>query len=193
MENPNKFQSESNGGVATAVPQIDATALAWLAEEAHGRQGKTLKLIKKANGKLELRETDPGSGEESLLEVITPPEAAQMTRPKEIILTVPGGQPEPLHKLEGCDALFWTTSSVEKFLFPYYSAHRLLTEQQMNELKSECHAKNAVAVVHVAPSKSSVRTGKDSYMGMDSFAVFRAGTTERPAAMVGLREFLAGS
>jgi len=185
MEDPTKTQSKSNGGTVTAVPQIDAVLLHWLAEEAHGRQGKKkLILVKDVNGQPALRDPDGPEGvrptDEVLFEVITPLSPPQLKRPAKLILQVPGGIDERLDELDGCDALFWSTSAIEKFLLPYYAAHRLLTDEEMVELKSKCWAENVVAILHIAPSKSFSRTGSDR------FAVAREGQT-----MMGLKDFLA--
>ena len=185
MEDRTNGQPEPGGRATTGVPQIDATILHWLAEEAHGRQGsRKLILVKDAEGQPALRDPDGEGGvrptDEVLFEVITPPSAPQLRRPEKIILQVPGGSEERLDKLEGCDSLFWSTSAIEKFLFPYYAAHRLLTETEMAELKSKCQAENVVAILHIAPSKSFSRTGKDR------FAVVRKGQE-----MIGLKDFLA--
>ena len=189
MKDPNKQQSESFGGAATGVPQIDATILHWVAEESHGRQEKgKLILVKDADGQPALRDPDGDDGvrptDEVLFEVITPLSPPQLKRPEKIILQVPGGEEERLDKLKGCDALFWSTSAIEKFLLPYYAAHRLLTDEEMAELKSKCHAKDVVAILHIAPSKSFSR------IGTDGFAVVRGGRGAKGPGMIGLKEFL---
>lgn len=173
--------------MAPAVPQINATVLHWLAEEAHGRQGnRKLILVKDAKGQPALRneggEEEGGvqPTDEVLFEVITPPTPPQLKRPEKIVLQVPGGKEERLDLLDGCDAMFWSTSAIEKFLYPYYAAHRLLTDEEMMALKSKCRAKNVVAILHIAPSKSFSRTGTDR------FAVARKGQE-----MIGLKDFLA--
>jgi hypothetical protein len=177
---------------ATEVAQIDATILHWLAEEAHGRQGKTkLILVKDLAGKPALRDPEGKDGvkatDEVLFDIITHADAPQLMRPAKIILQVPGGNEERLDQLEGCDALFWSTSAIEKFLLPYYAAHRLLNDDEMATLKSKCKQKNVVAILHVAPSKSFARTGEDHFM------VLRGGHGVREAEMIGLKDFLAQS
>lgn len=185
MDYSSRFQLRSNGAVLTELPQIDATILHWLAEEAHGRQGVTLIVVKDEGGKLTLRsEQDLKTTDEPLFAVTTPKDAPQLQRPEEITLKVRGRDPERLDQIEGCDALFWSTSSIEKFLFPYYAAHRLLTDAEMSELKSKCRAKNVVAVLHVAPSKSFVRTG------VDRFQVVQGAEEGASAGLISLRQFL---
>jgi hypothetical protein len=185
MEDRTNGQPESGGRTTTGVPQIDSTILHWLAEEAHGRQGsRNLILVKDAKGQPALRNSEGEGGvqatDEVLFEVTTPPSAPQLKPPQKIILQVPGGKEERLDKLEGCDSLFWSRSAIEKFLFPYYAAHRLLTEKEMADLRSKCQAEDVVAILHIAPSKSLTRTGKDRFL------IVRQGEE-----MIGLKEFLA--
>lgn len=55
---------------------------------------------------------------------------------------------------EGWDAVFWTESAVEKFLYPYYHAHRIW-DQQIIDVKNAFEAyPDAYAIRHKAPSAS---------------------------------------
>jgi hypothetical protein len=53
------------------------------------------------------------------------------------------------------DAVFCSESAVEKFLFRYYEAQRLLTDEQWIPLKSALLDERVPAIAHVAPSRSA--------------------------------------
>lgn len=52
-------------------------------------------------------------------------------------------------ELEECDAVFWTESSVEKFVWPYYEAHGI----DVSRIRSAYESDPAiVAIAHIIPS-----------------------------------------
>ena len=146
------------------TPRIpNATNLSWLAETADGLRDIPLALIVDDEKNLQLiKDTEPGA-EKSLVTIITPKH-----RPNRIPVTEVGCRGEyedstgkqkvferTLPSDMDYDAVFWTESSVEKFLYPYYRAHRLW-DQTMDRLQEQFENDDfAVAIAHRAPSKSS--------------------------------------
>lgn len=137
--------------------QIDATKLAWWAEEAHGKQGTPLYIVVDDKDNAVLTDTPPADASQVLLEVSTKGTRAPLKRPERIVLTMPGGEEVNLldnPKLPGCDALFWSASSIEKFLFPYYYSQRLFSDVKIEKLRAKYREdKTLVAALHRAPSK----------------------------------------
>lgn len=147
-------KSDSQSGTGAMTPAVDSRAIAWWAEKAHGLQGERLGCVQRASGDLEIVPlSDVNAGEEVLFEVFTPAHVPPMVRPEKLILKAPNGPEIPLHDMPEYDSLFWTASAIEKFVFPYYAAQRLLTEQQMASLMADFNRANLVAIAHVAPSK----------------------------------------
>jgi hypothetical protein len=135
---------------------IDATKLAWWAEEAHGKQGTPLYIVLGADGTPEL--TDTLAGRQPLLEVQTKgARVAPLVRPRKLTMQVSERRvidflDDPA--LPGYDALFWTASAIEKFLFPYYHSQRLFSRAQMDKLEKEYSADDQlIAAAHRAPSR----------------------------------------
>jgi hypothetical protein len=136
---------------------VDSTKLAWWAEEAHGKQGKPLYVVVGDDGNAELTDIE-SPGKQLLFEVTTRPTRPPIPPPAKVLLQARQGGPEinlindP--RFEGCDALFWTVSSIEKFLFPYYAAQRLYSDAQLSNLRAKfLKDEKLVAVLHRAPSK----------------------------------------
>jgi hypothetical protein len=147
----------------------NARDLAWLAETADGIRDKHLLLVMDEQKRLQLRR------EGKVLRTDTPVAVVKGAKPLRIKTSplrpsrVPvvavtcqaeNGKAAPLPPVEGegwtWDAMFWTESAVEKFLYPYYQSQRLLDDQQLKLLKKQFDADNAVAIAHRAPSHSSV-------------------------------------
>ena len=135
---------------------VDSTALSWAAETADGTRdeemfltledGKTLKVKKGSQIK------DP---KDKLAKVYT---KNKQHRPKvERVLLHVEDQKKPIELpgTEAWDSVFWTESSVEKFLWPYYHAHRLWDDQMTALQKKFEQDPKAVAVAHKAPSASA--------------------------------------
>jgi hypothetical protein len=150
---------------------VDARKLAWLAETAHGLQGQDLVLVQpEGEGDPTLRRKDEIQGTDHvLLRVFTEGKDPPMIRPGKVVLGLPGGKEVRVDEIDGGegDALFWSASAVEKFLFPYYSSQRLLTPQEMGRLEAEYKNADVVAMLHVAPSKARA-------IKRDSFKVLKA-------------------
>lgn len=144
----------------TTTRMQDSRQLAWLAEHAHGLGGKPLVLIKAADGRVVLKER--GRTDETdvvLFDVET--SLVQPDRLKlEQVMVRPEGK-EPFDLRGECDALFWTESSIEKFLLPYYHAQRLLTADGMAALMEAYRSKEVVAIAHVPPSHHLSIKGAD--------------------------------
>ena len=109
-------------------------------------------------GEYHLKEEQPG--DTVVLRVYTPSLVPSRLKPVEITFQAPGC--EKIRIDERADALFWTESAVEKFLFPYYAAHRLFTDEEMQRLKDAFKSEKAVALWHRAPSYSIIEYGKTS-------------------------------
>jgi hypothetical protein len=145
------------------VLETDATGLAWLAETADGARNSELILVLDKDDQPRLRVEDPKNDEERKnavrpddrivvkVMVKTPTIQKNRTRIQQIILTAAGRQ-QTVDPAEGYDALFWTESAVEKFLYPYYRSQRLW-DKRMEKLMERFNSDpNLMAVMHQAPS-----------------------------------------
>lgn len=135
----------------TRIP--DATNLSWLAETADGTRGEPLYLIKDNKGKLQLVPESDLHGRPWFTIVGTP---KKRPRRKEVTEVVCKGKnyEATLKSTEKYDAVFWTESSIDKFLYPYYYAHRIW-DNRMDEVKYKFDNSDfAVAIAHRAPSTS---------------------------------------
>jgi hypothetical protein len=170
---------------ATILPEVDARALAWWAESAHGLQGQRLAVIRRAGaGAPELAPlSSVGPEDELYFEVFTPEHSPPMVRPEKLVIKPPNGPEINLHEMPEADALFWTASAIEKFVFPYYYAQRLLDHAQMAKLLADYNSSTLVAILHVAPSKP--------YAIKDAFEVLTADGAARAKPQVqGLLEYV---
>ena len=144
----------SNGG----APATSSLELSWLAEKADGSRDEDLVLVKDKSGALQLREA-PGPGKPPDLEdgdmMIVNVRTKACQREKVVavnIQTESGAQPPITGK--GPDALFWTESAVEKFLYPYYHSQRIWGPE-MDALRAKfAQDSKAYAILHRAPSHS---------------------------------------
>jgi hypothetical protein len=142
----------------------DATNLSWLAETADGVRDKLLYLIIDDDKKLQLVQKKLENQKE-LTTIWTPKHRPDRIPVEEVICKGQGYQ-EALLSSKDFDALFWTESSIEKFLYPYYRAHRLWDEQ-MDRLQEQFETDDyAVAMAHRAPSKSSTLAAHTLYIGV---------------------------
>jgi hypothetical protein len=161
LTGPDKTQADSK------LPRIPSRDLNWLAEAASGLQGKALTVfLTKGEAQEEAHVALGRTGEKlpkgskALFEVHD--EDVKMVPPKGVTLISGTGKEsnkkDDEHKLleehADSDALFWTPSAIEKFVIPYYVAHRLLDKDALDELERDYKAGNLVAILHVAPSKS---------------------------------------
>jgi len=140
----------------TVIP-LDYRDLAQWAETAGGLPDEPLVIAEvEENGKLRrvLRRKSEVQPEQIVVDGIltrpTIPAKRQVTRVfvevdgKQIECTSPGGIM--------CDAVFCTDSAIEKFLFLYYQAQRLLTEQEWKDLHAALRDPEVVAIGHIWPS-----------------------------------------
>jgi hypothetical protein len=147
------------------VFETNATGLAWLAETADGVRDSELILVLDNKDKPQLRYQDPKTPEQRnnavkpddkvVTKVVVKTPTVLQTRKKiqQIIITAAGRQ-QTVDPAGGYDALFWTESSVEKFLYPYYRSQRLW-DKQMDKLMNGFNTDpNLMAIVHQAPSHS---------------------------------------
>jgi hypothetical protein len=141
---------------AELTPTVDARKIAWWAEEAHGRQGKPLYVVLGRNGRPTMTDA-PGKGQRLLLKVEASGFRQALVRPHRLTMEITEGRVVDLlddAKTAGCDALFWTVSSIEKFLFPYYYSQRLFSNAQMSNFRTEYETDRIlVAAAHRAPSR----------------------------------------
>jgi hypothetical protein len=143
----------------------DATNLSWLAETADGMRDVDLALFIDDKQRLQLEKDDVHGTKPSLATIRTPKYRPFRVPVTEVVcrgkIEVKDDPTKPdiifeqtLPSNKNYDAVFWTESSVEKFLYPYYRAHRLWDET-MDRLQEQFEQDDfAVAIAHQAPSKS---------------------------------------
>jgi hypothetical protein len=152
--------------LTTKTYQISSNMLAWFAEGAHGQQQKTMYIVEDESGELVMTDVDPRPAKEPLLEVFTKCERGKLKAPKQVVIELESGKTRNLlddPEYPKCDALFWSASSIEKFLFPYYHSHRLYGHAEICALMSQYRANSElVAAVHVAPSRPGSINGLDT-------------------------------
>jgi hypothetical protein len=144
------------------VLQLTATDIAWLAETADGTRSVDFILVKDAKGDAKLRSQDklePGDEVATEIKVRTEKTLPSRIPVLQVTCEVEGHDLMPLPSDEGWDAVFWTESSVEKFLYPYYRSQRLWSAT-MDALKATFDTDpEAVAIAHRAPSHSQILDG----------------------------------
>jgi hypothetical protein len=142
-----------------AEPEVvfstDSTGLAWLAETADGNRDAKLVLVLDKDQKPQLRVTqEEGDRVVTRVEVATATKLPDRVQVEMVICKAPGFESQLLRQ-DGFDALFWTESAVEKFLYPYYRSQRLW-DNRMDRLMEKFNThKEAMAIAHQAPSRSS--------------------------------------
>jgi hypothetical protein len=140
----------------SATKEFDQRQISWWAEGADGYQGRHMRVVIKP-GKTDTEfvgEDEPlPEGTEVLFSVFTP--TIPFVRPKAVTITTDAGTRDLLVEEPEADCLFWTPSSIEKFVIPYYVAHRLLTDQELDDLRDEVKSGKLAAILHVQPSKPS--------------------------------------
>jgi hypothetical protein len=172
------------------APRVDSRQMSWWAESADGTRDKELALVLTAGGEYVVKEEEPG--DEVVLRMYTPSITPERLKPTEITFQAPGCEKIRIEEL--ADALFWTESAVEKFLFPYYASQRLLTDEEMRALKEGFRDARVVAIWHQAPSKSLFQYARPA--GLESLSVLvadRAADGEVRSTWRGAREFLAAT
>jgi hypothetical protein len=143
-------------GEPGVVFRTDATGLAWLAETADGNRDKQFTLVLDKDDQPQLRETvQEGDRLVTGVEVRTATTLRDRVPVESVIVKPRGYEAQSVDPREGYDALFWTESAVEKFLYPYYRSQRLW-DKRMDRLMADFNTqREMVAVLHRAPSNSS--------------------------------------
>jgi hypothetical protein len=166
-------ESDCSERKKTTAPGRNSWKLAWLAETADGWRDEKLKLVLHAKDGLSLQRADyqPGPGEQVVCLIETPscqPGREQVLR---VTLDTKNAGSHTVDTKEGWDAVFWTESAIEKFLYPYYHSQRLWSDE-LEDLKTAFETyPGAFAIRHKAPSASEVMslasTVEIGAMGMD--------------------------
>ena len=149
--------------------EVDPRQICWWAEAVDGLREEDDVLIVASDGKLSIRRaSEPALKDEQ--QVANLRRAARNGthpgRPRPAIsYSVSGGAKLNLPTLDGvaCDAIFVTPSAAAKFVYPYYEAHRLLTDAEMATLK-RCFTDSAADVVGIAhyPPSRPAAVGDDN-------------------------------
>lgn len=156
MTNPNACFEKKK----TTAPGRNFWKLSWMAESADGWRDEQLKLVLHDTDGLSIRratyQIDP-KVEHEVCPIETPSCRPDREKVKTVTLdTDNAGSYQIDVQPEGWDTVFWTESSIEKFLYPYYHAHRLW-DQDMEDLKQAFEAySGAFAIRHKAPSTSAI-------------------------------------
>jgi hypothetical protein len=176
-QNHHRESAEGYMAKTDTQPRISARDLAWLAETADGIRNEEVVLVLKKDGSgYELKEEREAEreGQEVVLRVYTEAVRRRELQPATITVKAEGGKAFRVDQT--ADALFWTESSIEKFLFPYYYAQRLLTEEEMARLRESFERANIVAFAHIPPSRATP-VGR---RGLETIDVIRkSGPTKR--------------
>jgi hypothetical protein len=153
-----------NHSAEEIMPKVDAVTssvdLSWLAETADGTRDQDLALVKDEAGQLQIRQpAKPGEppelkpGDAFIVPVRTEGTCATREQVRNITIFSMGGGQADITGI-GPDALFWTDSAVEKFLYPYYYSQRIWSKE-MDLLREQFSTDPAaIAVLHRAPSTS---------------------------------------
>src|SRR4051812_8841454 len=124
-QSPKSLKNQGGQGL-TDNGGVDSTMLSWAAETADGTRDEEMFLVLEDGKTLKVKKDGQiNNPKDKLAKVYT---KNKQHRPKvERVLLHVENQKKPI-ELTGTDAwdsVFWTESSVEKFLWPYYHAHRL--------------------------------------------------------------------
>jgi hypothetical protein len=167
------------------TPRVDSRQISWWAESADGARDKELALVLTASGEYIVKEEEPG--DHVVLRMYTPSTTPDRMKPVEITFQAPGC--EKVRIDEVADAIFWTESAVDKFLFPYYASQRLLTDEEMRRFKESFRDERVVAIWHQAPSRSHLLQATEG--SIETWCVLLAEPAGRVALQSrGLREYL---
>ena len=143
----------------TTAPVLNANTLRKLAESADGQRDEDLAIFwDTTNGVYRVAKRDSNIG----------PKIADVRT----AMLQPGRQMIPdmvqvkhldgtLHALQPIyDAIFWSESSIEKFLIPYYT--RLLSQSELAALWRAHESRDVYAILHMEPSIYEQYTGTDT-------------------------------
>lgn len=176
---------ETNGG---SPPTIDARNLARIAEWVDGMRDQNLVVVQE-NGAWVVRPEQPGDDTKAVLKSRKELDVPSTQRKMASDVTIRGLRLDP-----EVDALFWTESAIQKFFFPYYAAHRIMTEQDYALLIAAYKKADLVAIAHVAPSQGHPIYG-DALASIQVFAkkdvTALDGEVTPMIVKMGVREFLA--
>jgi hypothetical protein len=114
-------------GAPAGLESVNASDLRAYAEAAHGQRDKPLVLVRRQGKKKPvLVDVPAGSTDEEILEVNTPSNTIKAKPALRVFLQTPSmSRPK---EVSDCDAVFWSESSIDKFMFPYYFL-RLMTPE----------------------------------------------------------------
>jgi hypothetical protein len=132
------------------IPPVDAANLRALAEAADGQRGMPLVVIRDRTSKmLTLARGNLATHPETLFTVTTFDTTLAKSHEFKLEITPEGGVPTDLTKPH--DAIFWTSSSIRKFVVPYYAGH-INGEVAENLLTRFDKTPDALALIHSPPS-----------------------------------------
>jgi len=157
---------DGGGGGASNGKVVTSRHLSWLAETADGTRDADLALVKNGSGELEIIEA-PKAGASlpsgySMVSKVRTDGSCNREKVKTVRIETEHYGPQPEIEAPGPDAVFWTESAVEKFLYPYYHSQRLWDEN-MDKLRAKFRKdKKAYAMLHRAPSNSETLDAKGS-------------------------------
>lgn len=172
---------------------LNSTQVGWLAEGTDGERGVTLILVLDAHKQPQLRDVSKKleDGDEIVTDVqykttSSLPDDTPRKRVLEVRCKVDTWKEEGILRGEDkWDALFWTESSIDKFLYPYYHSQRLW-DQEMAQLQDKVNGDpEAVAIAHVAPSRSRILKP-----GINDLGVVTTGISALPGNVVSAVEYL---
>jgi len=143
----------------TAAPVVDASTLRKLAESADGQRDEDLAIFwDTTNGVYRVAKRDANIGPK-IIDVRTAMlQPGRQVIPDMVQLKHADGT---LHALQPIyDAIFWSESSIEKFVIPYYT--RLLTQAELAALWRAHASADVYAILHMEPSIYETYTGLET-------------------------------
>lgn len=170
---------------------LSSRDLTWIAEGAHGQLDEDLELIRIGVKTYRLRKrgvTPPASPpigggappREDIATVVlrirTSSPNHNQVKPAAVSVQLES-ESKPIQLSERCDAVFWTASAIQKFLIPYYEAHRMLSDTDMRAFNKRVREEKVLAVAHVPPSHTLI--GEE--LGYDYHEAFTFYTTPKPS------------
>jgi hypothetical protein len=166
-----KPRQKRSSGVSKVAPNLTAPALsyrdlAWWAETADGsrdenlviadvqQNGSVRRVVKKRDDALKQRDSIVVDG------IRTDSTVKGRLTATRVTIEVAGETIECKSE-DGmwCDSIFCGESAIEKFLFPYYHAQRLLTRAEWDKLEAAFRNPFTVAIGHVHPSNAFALAG----------------------------------
>ena len=126
-------------------PQVDSHDVVRWAESADGTRAEILYLLQEGDQFVVKRESEIDAGDRArcLMTFLTRKQQPRRPQPHVTVVHASGTTP-----LDRYDAVFWTESSVEKFLWPYYHAHRIYDTDLAAFRKAFDDDPNVIAIMH---------------------------------------------